>query len=132
MLIGNGATGEEQRIDPPVPISEWPAIEATASVKPHWDLGETLGIIDFKRSAKLSGAHLPMLLGDGARLQRAVISWMLDQHRKRGYQEVYPPAMVTRDALVGTGQLPKFADTMFETTNGRWLIPTAEAPVTNM
>jgi len=132
VLIGNGATGEEQRIDPPVPISEWPAIEDTASVKPHWDLGETLGIIDFKRSAKLSGAHLPMLLGDGARLQRALISWMLDQHRKRGYQEVYPPAMVTRDALVGTGQLPKFADTMFETTNGRWLIPTAEVPVTNM
>ena len=132
VLSGDGATGEEERIDPPVPIADWPTPEPDGSPKPHWEVGETLGIIDFERAAKLSGAHLQLLRGDGARLQRALISWMLDVHREQGYSEVYPPAMVNEQALVGTGQLPKFAETMFETTDGRWLIPTAEVPVTNM
>jgi seryl-tRNA synthetase len=80
----------------------------------------------------MSGANFYLLKGDGARLQRGLISWMLDLHREQGYTEVYPPALVNEAALIGTGQLPKFAETMFQTTDGRWLIPTSEVPVTNM
>src|SRR5262249_11975053 len=77
---------------------------------PHWELGPQLGIIDFERGAKISGSRFYVLQGMGARLQRAIITWMLDLHtREHGYVEVYPPAMVRADCLVGTGQLPKFA-----------------------
>jgi len=102
--------------------------------KPHWELAEALGIIDFERGVKVSGARFYVLRGDGARLQRALIAWMLDLHTGRhGYQEVYPPYLVLRDMLVGTGNLPKFADTLFRDEDAeRWLIPTAEVPVTNL
>ena len=103
-------------------------------VIPHWDLGERLGIIDFERGVKVSGTRFYVLRGDGARLQRALITWMLDLHtRKHGYQEVYPPYLVLGQSLTGTGSLPKFAETLFrDITDDKWLIPTAEVPVTNL
>ena len=132
ILHGDPVAGTEERLSEPIPRSEWPDPAPETSLKPHWDLGEQLGIIDFERGVKLSGANFYLLRGDGARLQRALIAWMLDLHREQGYSEVYPPALVNESALVGTGQLPKFGDTMFQTTDGRWLIPTSEVPVTNM
>ncbi|MCO5175374.1 MAG: serine--tRNA ligase [Thermomicrobiales bacterium] len=101
--------------------------------RPHWELGEQLGIIDFERGVKVSGSRFNFLRGDGARLQRAIISWMLDLHREQGYDEVYPPYLVRREAMVGTGNLPKFEDTLFrDEAEDLWMIPTAEVPVTNM
>jgi seryl-tRNA synthetase len=101
--------------------------------KPHWDLGAALGIIDFERGVKVSGTRFYMLLGAGAKLQRALITFMLDVHIAQGYTEVYPPYLVKRDVLVGTGQLPKFAENQYyDQIDDLWLIPTAEVPVTNM
>jgi len=102
--------------------------------QPHWDLGPALGIIDFERGVKIAGSRFYVLRGAGARLQRALISWMLDLHvTEHGYTEIYPPAMVHTDCLVGTGQLPKFADTMYRDVEGEfWFVPTAEVPVTNL
>ncbi|MGH7893548.1 MAG: serine--tRNA ligase [Candidatus Binatia bacterium] len=101
---------------------------------PHWDLGPRLGIIDFERGVKIAGTRFYVLRGAGARLQRALISWMLDLHvREHGYVEVYPPAMVKGECLVGTGNLPKFADTIYRDVEGDfWWVPTAEVPVTNL
>jgi seryl-tRNA synthetase len=101
---------------------------------PHWDLGPRLGIIDFERGVKVSGSRFYILRGMGARLQRAIITWMLDLHTKEhGYTEVYPPAMVRGDCLVGTGTLPKFADTVYrDIEEDFWWVPTAEVPVTNL
>lgn len=102
--------------------------------RPHWELGERLGIIDFERGVKISGTRFYMLRGAGAALQRALISWMLEVHTKEhGYSEVYPPYIVSGKCLVGTGQLPKFADNLYhDVEEDFWLIPTAEVPVTNM
>ena len=102
--------------------------------KPHWELAEALGIIDFERGVKISGSRFFVLRGDGARLQRALIAWMLDLHtREHAYQEVYPPALVLEQTLVGTGNLPKFGDALFrDAEEDKWLIPTAEVPVTNL
>jgi seryl-tRNA synthetase len=101
---------------------------------PHWKLGESLGIIDFERGIKLSGSRFYVLKGLGARLQRALISFMLDLHtREHGYQEVYPPFIVKRDCLVGSGNLPKFADNLYhDAEDDLWFVPTAEVPITNM
>ncbi|MGE3798004.1 MAG: serine--tRNA ligase [Thermomicrobiales bacterium] len=103
-------------------------------VLPHWDIAERLGIIDFERGVKISGSRFYVLRGDGARLQRALITWMLDLHtRKHGYQEVYPPYLVLEQSLYGTGNLPKFGETLFrDIDEDKWLIPTAEVPVTNL
>jgi seryl-tRNA synthetase len=102
--------------------------------KPHWEIGESLGIIDFERGVKVAGTRFYYLRGDGARLQRALISWMLDLHtRTHGYQEVLVPYLVPSQALVGTGNLPKFGAALFhDAEEDRWMIPTAEVPVTNM
>jgi seryl-tRNA synthetase len=106
--------------------------------KPHWELGEALGILDLERAAKLSGARFAVYMGAGARLERALISFMLDLHTtKHGYTEVLPPFMVNSKSLFGTGQLPKFADAEAVARgefkdNDHWLIPTAEVPVTNL
>jgi seryl-tRNA synthetase len=101
---------------------------------PHWEIGPALGAIDFERGVKISGTRFYLLTGIGARLQRALISFMLDVHtREHGYLEVYPPAMVKRQCLVGTGNLPKFADTVYhDAEEDFWFVPTAEVPVTNM
>lgn len=101
---------------------------------PHWDIGEQLKIIDFKRGVKLSGSRFFVLKNKGARLQRALIDWMLDLHsEKHGYQEVYLPNMVTRSSVIANSNLPKFADTMYQDTeDDLWLIPTAETALTNL
>ncbi len=101
--------------------------------QPHWDLGTALGIIDFERGVKVSGTRFYMLIGAGAKLQRALISFMLDVHIGQGYTEVYPPYLVKREVLIGTGQLPKFAENQYyDQIDDLWMIPTAEVPVTNM
>ena len=131
-----------------VTVKIWGKITAfDFSPKPHWELGEALGILDLERAAKLSGARFAVYSGAGARLERALISFMLDFHTtKHGYKEVLPPFMVNSKSLFGTGQLPKFAEDLFRCSdadaeavargefkdNDHWLIPTAEVPVTNL
>jgi len=102
--------------------------------KAHWDLGPELGILDLERAAKITGARFAVYWGAGARLERALINFMLDVHtREHGYTEILPPFMVNSDSLFGTGQLPKFADDLFKIDKfDLWLIPTAEVPVTNL
>jgi seryl-tRNA synthetase len=101
---------------------------------PHWELGEKLDIIDFQRGVKLSGTRFYILKGMGARLQRALISFMLDvQVKEHGYQEIYPPCMVKRECLFGSGNLPKFGDNLYhDEEDDFWFIPTAEVPLTNL
>ena len=101
---------------------------------PHWDLGPTLDIIDFERGVRMSGTRFYVLKGLGARLQRAAITWMVDVHvKEQGYIEVYPPFLVQGKCLVGTGNLPKFADNLYRyEPDDLWMIPTAEVPVTNL
>jgi seryl-tRNA synthetase len=102
--------------------------------KAHWDLGVSLGILDFERAAKIAGSRFAVYFGDGARLERALIQFMLDLHTKEhGYLEVLPPFMVNAGALFGTGQLPKFEADLFKVEpGGYYLVPTAEVPVTNL
>jgi seryl-tRNA synthetase len=102
--------------------------------KPHWDVGERLGILDLARGARISGSGFPVLRGAGARLQRGLIDWMLSTHTERsGYVELRVPYLVTSETLAGTGQLPKFADESYAVErDDLWLIPTAEVPVTNL
>ena len=102
--------------------------------KPHWEIGETLGILDFERAARMVGARFVVLTGLGARLERALINYMLDLHAARhGYQEVLPPFMVNRAAMTGTGQLPKYEEDLFRLRDDEYfLIPTAEVPLTNL
>jgi len=102
--------------------------------KPHWDIGEELDIIDFERAAKLSGARFAVMKGAGARLERALVNFMLDTHLAHGYREILPPFIVTGNTMYGTGQLPKFEEDLFKLCGDRdfYLIPTAEVPVTNL
>ena len=102
--------------------------------KAHWDVGEDLGILDFERASKLSGARFALYLGAGARLERALINFMLDLHTtEHGYKETLPPFLVNRASMTGTGQLPKFESDLFHTEDvDLFLIPTAEVPVTNI
>lgn len=102
--------------------------------KNHWDIGEELGILDFTRAAKIAGARFALYKDAGARLERALINFMLDLHtQKHGYREVLPPFLVNRDAMTGTGQLPKFEEDLFRVSEPDFfLIPTAEVPVTNI
>jgi seryl-tRNA synthetase len=101
---------------------------------PHWDLAEKLGIIDFSRGAKLSGSRFFALSGKGARLQRAMISWMLDLHtEKHGYKEMYVPYLVRKETMLGSGNLPKFGENIYhDDEDDLWLIPTAEVPLTGL
>ncbi len=100
---------------------------------PHWELGEKLGIIDFERGVKLSGSRFYVLMGLGARLERALIAMMLDLKREQGYLEVAPPLMVNTETVTGTAHLPKFADTMYrDIEEDYWFVPTAEVPLTNL
>lgn len=101
-------------------------------MKPHWDLGADLGIIDAERAVKLAGSRFVLLGGLGARLERALINFMADTHTSRGYKEWWCPAMANANTLTGTGQLPKFEDDLFKTREGMYLIPTAEVQLTNI
>ena len=150
---------EERRIDeelnailctlPNLPLDEVPAgkdgadnveVRRVGDVKPlgfdakqHFEIGEALGLMDFETAAKMSGARFTVLKGGLARLERAIGQFMLDmQTTEHGYMEVNPPLLVRDEALFGTGQLPKFADDLFHTTDERWLIPTSEVPLTNL
>lgn len=121
--------------DDNVEVSQWGTPRAfDFAVKAHWDLGVDLGILDFERAAKITGARFAIYFGAGAKLERALINFMLDLHtREHGYTEVLPPFMVNSASLFGTGQLPKFADDLFKLERSDfWLIPTAEVPVTNI
>ncbi len=100
--------------------------------KAHWDLGPELGIIDFDRGVKLSGSRFYVLGGLGARLERSLINFMADTHSSRGYKEWWLPAVANKETLTGTGQLPKFEEDLFKTTDGLYLIPTAEVQLTNL
>ena len=118
-----------------VEVRSWgnpPAFSFTA--KPHWELGEALGILDFERGAKITGARFTLYRGAGARLERALTNFMLDLHTaSHGYQEMLPPFMVNRDSMTATGQLPKFEEDLFKLADPEYfLIPTAEVPVTNI
>jgi seryl-tRNA synthetase len=101
--------------------------------KAHWDLGPELGIIDFERAAKVSGSRFAVMTGAGARLERGLVQFMMDEHAAAGYTEVIPPYLVGSEAMTGTGQLPKFAADAFSVADSDlWLVPTAEVPVTNL
>jgi seryl-tRNA synthetase len=108
--------------------------EFSFTPKPHWELGEQLGVLDMERATKLSGARFAVYWDMGARMERALANFMLDLHtREHGYTEVLPPYMVNSDSMYGTGQLPKFADDLFRVEKrDLWLIPTAEVPLTNL
>ncbi len=121
--------------DDNVTVRSWGKLPAFPfEPKAHWDLGSGLDILDFHSAGKMTGARFVLYQGDGARLERALINFMLDLHTaEHGYKEVFPPFMVHRDSMVGTGQLPKFAQDAFNVAGtDYWLIPTAEVPVTNM
>lgn len=100
--------------------------------KPHWDLGTDLDIIDFERGVKLAHSRFYVLGGAGARLERSLINFMADTHTSRGYREFWVPALANAETLTGTGQLPKFEEDLFKTTDGMYLIPTAEVQLTNL
>ena len=118
-----------------VVVREWGTKpELGFAPRTHYDLGETLGILDFERAARVSGSRFAFLIGEGARLERALVQFMLDVHtREHGYTEVWPPMLVNSAAMVGTANLPKFADAAFKVEDrDLWLIPTAEVPITNL
>ena len=99
----------------------------------HWDIGEMLNIIDFERASKIAGARFALMIGMGAKLERALMNFMLDLNTSKGYKEVFPPIIVNRESMIGTGQLPKFAQELFIINDPEfYLIPTAEVPVTNI
>jgi len=126
--IGNDPTGNQE-------VRRWGTPQKFAfTPKPHWEIGETLGILDFERAAKMVGARFAVLTGLGAKLERALINYMLDLHTTlHGYEEVVPPFMVNRAAMTGTGQLPKFEEDLFRLRDDEYfLIPTAEVPLTNL
>ena len=100
--------------------------------KAHWDIGTDLDILDFESAAKISGARFTVYKGLGARLERSIINFYMDEHSKNGYTEILPPYMVTRATMTGTGQLPKFEDDAYKVDENTFLIPTAEVPVTNL
>jgi seryl-tRNA synthetase len=108
--------------------------ESDFEPQPHWDLGPQLGILDFERGVKLSGSRFYVLKGAGARLQRALIHWMLDMHvTQHGYTEIYPPSIVKEECMWGAGQLPRFAENIYrDAEDDLWLIGTAEIPLTNL
>jgi seryl-tRNA synthetase len=135
--IPNASVPAGKSADDNVEVRRWgTAPKFDFAPKPHWELGEQLGVLDLERAAKLSGARFAVYWDMGARLERALANFMLDLHtREHGYTEVLPPYMVNSDSMYGTGQLPKFAADLFRVPQGEkelWLIPTAEVPVTNL
>jgi seryl-tRNA synthetase len=101
--------------------------------RPHWELGRSLGLLDLERGSQLAGSGFPLFVGPGARLERALITFMLELHtREHGYTEISPPFLVSRETMTGTGQLPKFEEDLYRTADDLFLIPTAEVPVTNL
>ncbi len=144
----DAAFADALRYVPNVPADDVPAGDATHNAvvrtwgepvepqpwhQPHWDLGKALGLLDLERGARLAGSGFPLFVGRGAKLERSLIAFMLDLHtREHGYTEVSPPFLVNRDAMTGTGQLPKFEEDLYKASDELFLIPTAEVPVTNL
>jgi len=115
-------------------VKRWGKIPAFEfQPRPHWEIGEGLGIIDFERAAKIASSRFVVLWKAGAMLERALINFMLDVHiQKHGYTEIFPPFLVNTQAMIGTGQLPKFYEDLYHCQDDLHLIPTAEVPVTNL
>jgi seryl-tRNA synthetase len=127
--VPDGADDNEN----PVIAQHGEAVTLPFPARPHWELAADLGIIDFERGVKLSGSRFYVMRGLGARLQRAVIQWLLDLHLSQGYQEVYTPFIVRESTLWAAGQLPKFRDNLYrDEESGLWLVPTAEVPITSL
>jgi len=124
--------GKDENDNPVVRVVGEPR-EFTFTPKPHWEIGEALDILDFERGAKIAGQGFTVYKGLGAKLERALINFMLDVHTRQGYLEVFPPVLINEKAMTGTGQLPKFKDDMYLCcADGYYLAPTAEVPVTNL
>ncbi len=123
--------GRDETENPVVRVVGEPT-EFSFTPKNHWDIGEDLDILDFKRAVKISGEGFTVYKGMGAKLERALINFMLDVHSRQGYTEVFPPVLMNEKAMTGTGQLPKFKEDMYACTDGYYLAPTAEVPVTNL
>ena len=125
--------GKDEKDNPEVKRSGEPR-KFDFDIKAHWDIGEALGILDLERATKITGARFPLYMGLGARLERAIINFMLDTHTgENGYKEVLPPFIVNRDTMTGTGQLPKFEEDLFKLEKwDYYLVPTAEVPLTNI
>ena len=134
MVDATTPVGEDENDNPEVRRWGTPRDFAAEGFEPqaHWDLGPALNIIDFERGVKLAESRFYVLGGAGARLERALIAFMLDQHTSRGYKEWWVPALANAATLTGTGQLPKFEEDLFHTTEGLYLIPTAEVQLTNL
>ena len=114
-------------------ISKWGSLRHENWIKPHWEIGAKLGIFDFERGVKISQSRFTVLAGIGAKLERALINFMLDNASENGYKEIFPPILVNRDAMTGTGQLPKFDGDFYKCENEfLYLIPTAEVPLTSL
>ncbi len=144
----DAAFADALRYVPNVPAEDVPAGDATHNTvvrtwgepaepqpwhQPHWDLGKALGLLDLERGARLAGSGFPLFTGRGAKLERALISFMLDLHtQEHGYTEVSPPFVANRETMTGTGQLPKYEEDMYRTSDDLFLVPTAEVPVTNL
>lgn len=127
--VPDGMTPEENKV-----VREWGEAPVFAEPpKTHWDIAHEHRLIDFERASKISGSGFAVYTGKGAKLHRALVQFMLDhQVQVNGYDEVYPPSLVTRESLVGTGNLPKFEEDLYKTDDGLYMIPTAEVPVTNL
>lgn len=123
--------GKDENDNPVVRVVGEPR-EFTFTPKPHWEIGEELDILDFERGVKIAGQGFTVYKGMGAKLERALINFMLDVHTDQGYLEVFPPVLINEKAMTGTGQLPKFKDDMYVCADGYYLAPTAEVPVTNL
>ncbi|MCD1295493.1 serine--tRNA ligase [Methanocella sp. CWC-04] len=123
--------GKDENDNPVIRVAGEPT-KFDFTPKQHWDIGENLDILDFQRAAKISGEGFTVYKGMGARLERALINFMLDVHIRQGYTEVFPPVLMNEKAMTGTGQLPKFKEDMYACTDGYFLAPTAEVPVTNL
>lgn len=123
--------GKDESDNPVVRVIGEPR-KFTFTPKPHWEIGEALDILDFERAAKIAGQGFTVYKGMGAKLERALINFMLDVHAMQGYLEVFPPVLINEKAMTGTGQLPKFKDDMYVCADGYYLAPTAEVPVTNL
>jgi seryl-tRNA synthetase len=123
------AGGEEENVI----VTEWGEPRSPDGVRPHWEIGAALGMIDLERAAKVAGSGFVFYRGKGARLMRSLLAFFLDLHtREHGYEEVWPPHLVSRTTMTGTGQLPKFEEDLYRTEDDLFLIPTAEVPVTNL
>lgn len=126
--VPDGTSEKENKI-----VRKWGEKPNLPIPTPHWEIAEHLKLVDFERASKISGSGFAVYTGWGARLQRGLLNFMIDhQTLKAGYQEIYPPYLVVRDCLVGTGSLPKFEGDFYETNDDLYLIPTAEVPLTNL